>query len=157
MKSMQKGFTLIELMIVVAIIAILAAIAIPAYQTYITKTQFAESQTVADGLKTPIVEYFNQTGNCPVIGGTAVTNGSLASNVNSYSGKYVRSASVGNANTGTTGLCPITITFGGAGSVSAPLVGNTVVFSATNSGGTFSWTCVPAAAILPKYTPAVCH
>ncbi|MBB6245476.1 pilin [Rhodanobacter sp. A1T4] len=156
MKSMQKGFTLIELMIVVAIIAILAAIAIPAYQTYITKTQFAESQTVADGLKTPIVEYFNQTGACPVVGGTAVTSGGLASTGASYAGKYVASATVG-ASVAAGTLCPITVTFKAAGSVSQPLGGYTVVFNGTNNGGTFTWSCVPAAAILPKYTPATCH
>jgi len=156
MKSMQKGFTLIELMIVVAIIAILAAIAIPAYQTYITKTQFAESQTVAAGLETPIVEYFNQTGACPVIGGTAATNGSLASNTASYAGKYVATAAVGTTVTATA-LCPITITFKPAGSVSTPLGGYQVVFNGVNNGGTITWACVPAAAILPKYTPAVCH
>lgn len=57
MKSIQKGFTLIELMIVVAIIGILAAIAIPAYQDYITRGQVSEAVTLAGGLKTPLSEY----------------------------------------------------------------------------------------------------
>ena len=57
MNTMQKGFTLIELMIVVAIIGILAAIAIPAYQDYITRGQVSEAVTLAGGLKTPLAEY----------------------------------------------------------------------------------------------------
>jgi len=149
MKTMQKGFTLIELMIVVAIIAILAAIAIPQYQNYITKSQFSESQTVADGLKTPIVEYFNQTGGCPSItGGT----GGLAAATTSYSGKYVASADV--AAVGTTG-CKITVTFKGTPSVSQPLNAATVTFTGTNNGGTFSWLC--ASGVASQYKPQACQ
>ncbi|MBD8880528.1 pilin [Rhodanobacter sp. 7MK24] len=132
MKNLQKGFTLIELMIVVAIIAILAAIAIPQYQNYITKSQFSESQTIADGLKTPIVEYFNQTGNCPTNG-----QGSVAAAGASYVGKYVATATAG----GTAPSCTITVAFKAQGSVSTPLGSKTVVFTGTNNGGSFSWVC----------------
>ncbi|TAL73200.1 MAG: pilin [Rhodanobacter sp.] len=150
MKNLQKGFTLIELMIVVAIIAILAAIAIPAYQDYITKSQFTESQTVADGLKTPIQEFYTQNGTCPQVG----TAGSgLASNVASYAGKYVASASVGTSTTAGT-LCPITVTFKAA-SVAKQLVSATVVFNGTDNGGTFSWKCTSAVA--DKYKPDACR
>jgi type IV pilus assembly protein PilA len=140
-------------MIVVAIIAILAAIAIPAYQDYITKSQFAESQTVADGLKTPIQEYYVQTGTCPQIGTAA---GGLANAVTSYAGKYVASATVGTT-TGAGVLCPITVTFKNtAGSVSAPLAGQTVTFNGTNNGGTFTWACT-STGVADKFKPVTCR
>ena len=60
MNTAQKGFTLIELMIVIAIIGILAAIAIPAYQNYIARAQFAESQTLLSGVKPVIQEKVDQ-------------------------------------------------------------------------------------------------
>ena len=149
MKNVQKGFTLIELMIVVAIIAILAAIAIPQYQNYITKSQFSESQTVADGLKTPIVEYFNQTGGCPSIAGGT---GGLATTTLSYGGKYVKSADV--TAVGTTG-CEIKVVFKPSPSVSKPLDGAEVDFTGTNNGGTFSWIC--ASSIANQYKPQACQ
>jgi type IV pilus assembly protein PilA len=146
MKNVQKGFTLIELMIVVAIIAILAAIAIPQYQNYIAKSQFSESQTVADGMKTPIVEYFNQTGQCPTVG-----EGSLASAITSYSGKYVQSATAG----GTAPTCTIVVAFDTTtGSVAAPLKSQSVTFTGTNNGGSFSWACTTTVA--SQYRPTVC-
>jgi type IV pilus assembly protein PilA len=153
MKTMQKGFTLIELMIVVAIIAILAAIAIPQYQNYITKAQFSESQTVADGLKTPIVEYFNNGGTCPdnTGGSTTAVSGGIASPA-SFVGKYVASATAG----GTAPTCTISVVFKStAGSVSGPLQGESVDFTGTNNGGSFSWTCT-STTIAQKYMPAAC-
>ena len=66
MKTLQKGFTLIELMIVVAIIGILAAIAIPAYQDYTIRTQVSEGLTLASDVKAGVAEYAAQTGMWPV-------------------------------------------------------------------------------------------
>ena len=65
MSKLNKGFTLIELMIVVAIIGILASIAVSAYQTYTVRAQIAEALTMAAGAKTPIVDAFNMTGMPP--------------------------------------------------------------------------------------------
>jgi len=71
MKSLQKGFTLIELMIVVAIIGILAAIAIPAYQDYTIRAQVTEGLTMAGPAKTSIAEYFASNGTTPANNATA--------------------------------------------------------------------------------------
>jgi type IV pilus assembly protein PilA len=78
MKAMQKGFTLIELMIVVAIIGILAAIAIPAYQDYTIRAQVTEGLNLADAVKVAVADYFTQTGAFPAaVVTTASTAGGL--------------------------------------------------------------------------------
>ena len=65
MKRVQQGFTLIELMIVVAIIGILAAIALPAYQDYTIRSQASEGKILASGGKTAVAEFYNNTGRMP--------------------------------------------------------------------------------------------
>src|SRR3954468_14755067 len=74
MKQLQKGFTLIELMIVVAIIGILAAVAIPAYQDYIARAQVSEAVNLLGGGKTPMAEYFADKGTWPVAAGSVMGN-----------------------------------------------------------------------------------
>lgn len=134
MKQLQKGFTLIELMIVVAIIGILAAVAIPAYQDYIAKAQATEAFSLLDGLKTPLAEAISAdatTGCASPMG--AVTGG-----------KYL--ASISFAGTAT---CTLTATYQAAG-VSGKVSAKTVVMVFDSTTG--SWTCTSTlpAEIKPK-------
>lgn len=121
----QKGFTLIELMIVVAIIAILAAIAIPQYNDYTARAQMTEAYTLAAGLKTPIAEAFAQdNGN----GSCAVPNGAVDE------GKYVASVTAsGNAT-----KCTITATMEATG-VNDKVKSKKVELAYASDTG--AWTC----------------
>jgi type IV pilus assembly protein PilA len=95
MKTLQKGFTLIELMIVIAIIGILAAIAIPAYQNYTIRAQVTEGISLAAGWKTAISEYYAQNGAFPTCSTTVAAGAAGCVSVTGASnGKYVSSIKV---------------------------------------------------------------
>jgi type IV pilus assembly protein PilA len=83
------GFTLIELMIVIAIIGVLAAIALPAYQNYTIRSQVSEGLSLAAGVKTAVADYFAQTGTFPAAGITTAVSASGLGYSTVPSGKYV--------------------------------------------------------------------
>ncbi|HGM0608614.1 TPA: pilin, partial [Neisseria gonorrhoeae] len=91
MNTLQKGFTLIELMIVIAIVGILAAVALPAYQDYTARAQVSEAILLAEGQKSAVTEYYLNHGTWPKDNGSAGV-----ANPTEIKGKYVQSVTVAN-------------------------------------------------------------
>ncbi|HJU39730.1 MAG TPA: pilin [Tahibacter sp.] len=140
-----KGFTLIELMIVVAIIAILAAIAIPAYQDYTIRSQVSEGSSLAAGSKTALAEYKANYGTWPANNADA----GLAAAAD-IKGKYVSQVNVG-ATVGT-----IQATFSGA-KAHKNISGKILAFSAISNVGSVDWSCKNGTTIDAKYLPSSCR
>lgn len=143
--QMQKGFTLIELMIVVAIIGILAAIALPAYQDYTARAQVSEAFTSTAGVRTALSEYAQTNGaypdanTTPAVADLAVT------------GQYSTAAV-------TAGTGVITITMAAAGVASAGVAGNSIVLTPptlANDPTSFDFVCT-STNMDQKYLPNTC-
>jgi len=143
MKSLQKGFTLIELMIVVAIIGILAAVAIPAYQDYTVKAKVSEATSLSSPARTAI--------------GVACSDGTLSSTITqqtglglsastAYNGKYTSSVvAAGTSNTAGT----VTIKMKPIGS--SVTSGQTIVYTAACGAGGTTWSI--SGSVASKYLP----
>jgi len=133
-RSMQKGFTLIELMIVVAIIGILAAVALPAYQDYTTRAKVSEVILAASGAKTTITEAAASLGALP---------GSASVTINNQVSKYVSGV--------TWNGTVVTATATG----DSAITGSTITLTPTLTSGQVTWVC--SGTILAKYRPASCQ
>jgi type IV pilus assembly protein PilA len=140
MNSLETGFTLIELMIVVAIIGILAAVAIPSYQQYTSRAQVTEAMSLTSGIKTPLGEWLNDKGSMP---------GDIGSISQSISGKYVESVTLG----GTIAAPEIIATMRTAG-VGQNIQGQTFILLSPDGGN--SWTC-DTGSIPAEYLPGSCR
>jgi type IV pilus assembly protein PilA len=148
-KRMQKGFTLIELMIVVAIIAILAAIAIPAYQDYMIRTQVSEGAVLTDGAKVAVAEYVSNHGVYP----PSQLSAGLATAA-SITGSYVSNVALAN-----TGVISVTFSDVAPQKANKAINGKVLQLSPLTTAGSVQWTCKSTGAnvILPKYLPSSCR
>lgn len=141
MKPLSKGFSLIELMIVVAIIGILAAIAIPAYQDYIARTQVTEAVELAAGGKAPLAEFYFDNGRWPADATSVMGN---------TTGKYVETVVLAGA-LGAVGEIEVVATMRST-NVSALITGGTLTMASSDG---VNWTCTRGT-IPPRFRPVAC-
>ena len=142
-RSIQKGFTLIELMIVVAIIGILAAVALPAYQDYTARAQVSEAFSLASGQKGAVAEYYSNQGVMPT------TNASAGIPTNTdINGKYVKQVDIG-----TSGIITATMQASGVGK---DLENKTLILAPVVNNGSIDWNCT-GGTIVAKHRPAACR
>lgn len=149
-KSIQQGFTLIELMIVVAIIGILAAIALPAYQDYMVRSKMTEVMGLAAAAKTSVTEYFQSTGNFPANAAQAGINTSAGLS------SYLHAATT---LTTTATTVRLTYSLSGDGLGTGEITnGDTFIFDGNNPAGTsrLNWVCNQGS-VAPKFLPANCR
>lgn len=138
MRSVQKGFTLIELMIVVAIIGILAAVALPAYQDYTKRSHVSEGLSLAGGAKTAVTEYYSSEGSWPSDNAAA----GIAS-AGSIQGNAVDSVTVDGSK--------ITVAFN-----QKVESGTNIILKGSDNGGSIEWDC-KTGTLAAKYRPANCR
>lgn len=150
MKNVQKGFTLIELMIVVAIIGILAAIALPAYQDYTARSQMSEAMTLASGARTAVTEYYTSEGDFPASNASA----GLA-DATVITGNYVASVHTG---TSPAAKGTIVATIKNTSGVSEGIKTLKLILSASTAGGSVTWVCTnDSTNAQQKYYPTSCR
>jgi type IV pilus assembly protein PilA len=145
MKKVQQGFTLIELMIVVAIIGILAAIAIPAYQDYTIRAQVSEGLNLAAGAKVAVTEYFQDRGTMP----TDNTLAGLAAAAD-IEGNYVSSVTVAN------GVISVQYETSAPQKANAAIDGSILILTPTTNAGSVDWDC-SSTTLADKHLPSACR
>ena len=148
MKKLNSGFTLIELMIVVAIIGILAAVAIPQYQNYVARAQVSEALSLASGAKVAVAEYFNTNGTFPADNSTAGLT-----EPTDFKGNWVESVTVSVVG----GNALITALFSSTDAHSK-LQGGEVTLTAVDHGGSIAFACTSTGGTdITAYLPSSCR